>query len=145
MADHPSCDQRVGCRASAAADLDPDSISFAKALRLVRRTATGTADIPFRAGRPASCHLADVTELLVPDRRETQLPSCGQTRPHSNYRIKKPGEPASTRHRAPATINLRGLDLNRPHDQLRLRGIGPLPRRRIKDLQYLVLTISYPP
>ena len=28
------------------ADLDPDSISFAKALRLIRRTATGTADIP---------------------------------------------------------------------------------------------------
>jgi hypothetical protein len=33
-------------RASAAADLDPDSISFVKALRLIRRTATGTADIP---------------------------------------------------------------------------------------------------
>ena len=33
-------------RASAAADLDPDRVSFAKALRLIRRTATGTADIP---------------------------------------------------------------------------------------------------
>ena len=33
-------------RASAAADLGPDRISFAKALRLIRRTATGTADIP---------------------------------------------------------------------------------------------------
>ncbi len=33
-------------RASAAADLDPDSISFAKALRMIRRSATGTADIP---------------------------------------------------------------------------------------------------
>lgn len=33
-------------QASAAADLDPDSISFARALRLIRRTATGTADIP---------------------------------------------------------------------------------------------------
>jgi Insertion element 4 transposase N-terminal len=33
-------------KASAAADLDPDRISFTKALRLVRRTATGTADIP---------------------------------------------------------------------------------------------------
>lgn len=32
--------------ASAAADLDPDQISFTKALRLIRRTATGTADIP---------------------------------------------------------------------------------------------------
>ncbi|MGH3586827.1 MAG: IS4 family transposase [Pseudonocardiaceae bacterium] len=33
-------------QASTAADLDPDRISFAKALRLIRRTATGTADIP---------------------------------------------------------------------------------------------------
>lgn len=33
-------------RASAAADLDPDRISFTKTLRLIRRTATGTADIP---------------------------------------------------------------------------------------------------
>jgi Insertion element 4 transposase N-terminal len=33
-------------RASAAADLDPDRISFTKALRVIRRTATGTADIP---------------------------------------------------------------------------------------------------
>jgi hypothetical protein len=33
-------------KASAAADLDPDQVSFAKALRLIRRTATGTADIP---------------------------------------------------------------------------------------------------
>ena len=33
-------------KASAAADLDPDRISFAKALRLIRRTATGTAHIP---------------------------------------------------------------------------------------------------
>lgn len=33
-------------QASAAADLDPDRISFAKALRMIRRTATATADIP---------------------------------------------------------------------------------------------------
>ena len=33
-------------QASSAADLDPDRISFTKALRLIRRTATGTADIP---------------------------------------------------------------------------------------------------
>jgi hypothetical protein len=36
----------LSAKASAAADLDPDSISFAKALRLIRRTTTGTADIP---------------------------------------------------------------------------------------------------
>jgi Insertion element 4 transposase N-terminal/Transposase DDE domain len=33
-------------RASTAADLDPDRISFTQALRLIRRTATGTAAIP---------------------------------------------------------------------------------------------------
>lgn len=33
-------------KASAAADLDPDRISFTKTLRLIRRTAAGTADIP---------------------------------------------------------------------------------------------------
>lgn len=33
-------------KAAEAADLDPDRVSFTKALRLVRRTATGTADIP---------------------------------------------------------------------------------------------------
>jgi len=33
-------------QAATAADLDPDRISFTRALRLVRRTATGTADIP---------------------------------------------------------------------------------------------------
>jgi len=39
-------------RAAEAADLDPDRISFARALRIVRRTATGTADIPpSRLGR----------------------------------------------------------------------------------------------
>jgi hypothetical protein len=33
-------------KASAAADLDPDRVSFGQALRLIRRTATATAAIP---------------------------------------------------------------------------------------------------
>jgi hypothetical protein len=33
-------------RAAEAADIDPDRISFTRALRIIRRTATGTADIP---------------------------------------------------------------------------------------------------
>jgi hypothetical protein len=33
-------------KASADADLDPDRISFAKTPRLIRRSATGPADIP---------------------------------------------------------------------------------------------------
>ena len=97
-------------RASAAADLDPDSISFAKPLRLIRRTATGTAAIP-----PADwadqflAHLAQIALLLIPDRRERTCPRAVKRARHNSYRVKNPGEPASTRHRAPATINIRGL------------------------------------
>jgi len=62
-------------RASAAADLDPDRISFAQALRLIRRTATGTADIPPTdwADR-LPVHLAMIGALLIPPRRERTCP-----------------------------------------------------------------------
>jgi hypothetical protein len=35
----------LNARAGEAADIDPDRISFTRALRIIRRTATGTADI----------------------------------------------------------------------------------------------------
>ena len=44
-----------------------------------------------------------------PPRRERTCPRAVKRARHNSYRVKKPGEPASTRHRAPATINLRGL------------------------------------
>ena len=47
-------------KASAAADLDPDRISFTQALRLIRRTATATADIPPSDGHGAGAPLAGV-------------------------------------------------------------------------------------
>ena len=97
-------------KASAAADLDPDRISFAQALRLIRRTATGTADIPPQDWTDRlPVHLALLALLLIPPRRERTCPRAVKRARHNSYRIKKPGEPASTRHRAPATINLRGL------------------------------------
>ena len=69
-------------RASAAADLDPDSISFAQALRLIRRTATGTADIPPSGlDERFPTHLALLATLLIPARRERTCPPRGQTRP----------------------------------------------------------------
>jgi hypothetical protein len=37
-------------RAAEAADIDPDRISFTRTLRIIRRTATGTADIPPPSG-----------------------------------------------------------------------------------------------
>ncbi|WP_232292067.1 hypothetical protein [Frankia sp. QA3] len=33
-------------RAAEAADIDPDRVSYTRPVRLARRTATGTADIP---------------------------------------------------------------------------------------------------
>jgi hypothetical protein len=45
--DLPGSDESaLTVKASAAAGLDPGRISFARTLRLIRRTATGTADIP---------------------------------------------------------------------------------------------------
>jgi hypothetical protein len=97
-------------KASAAADLDPDRISFTKALRLIRRTATGTADIPptdWTDQLPK--HLADIAVLLIPPRRERTSPRAVKRARHNNYRVKKPGEPASTRHHAPAIIRIHTL------------------------------------
>lgn len=79
-------------RASAAADLGPDSISFTKALRLIRRTATGTADIPPDdwADRLPT-HLAQIATPLIPPRRERTCPRAVKRARHNGYRIRKPG------------------------------------------------------
>jgi len=68
--------------AAKAADLDPDRISFTNTLRLVRRTAIGTADIPPSAldrrpaHRPGPDHLQDQSTAAAP-----HLPARRQTRP----------------------------------------------------------------
>jgi hypothetical protein len=49
-------------------------------------------------------HLALLATLLIPERRERTCPRAVKRARHNSYRVKKPGEPASTRHRAPATI-----------------------------------------
>jgi len=77
---------------------------------MIRRTATGTADIPpedWHDRLPA--YLAEIATLLIPPRRERTCPRAVKRARHNSYRVKKPGEPASARHRAPATINIRGL------------------------------------
>jgi hypothetical protein len=53
--------------------------------------------------------LAQIALLLIPARRERTCPRAVKRARHNSYRIKKPGEPASLRHPAPATINIRGL------------------------------------
>ena len=54
-------------------------------------------------------HLAEIATLLIPPRRERTCPRAVKRARHNSYRVKKPGEPASARHRAPATINIRRL------------------------------------
>jgi len=97
-------------QASAAADLDPDRISFAKALRLIRRTATGRRPFPPQdwAERLPS-HLGDIAALLIPTRRERTSPRAVKRARHNSYRVKRRDEPASTHHTSPATIHHHAL------------------------------------
>jgi hypothetical protein len=55
-------------------------------------------------------HLTEIAAQLIPDRTERSCPRSMKRARHNNYRVKKPGEPASIRHHAPATINLHNLN-----------------------------------
>lgn len=47
--------------------------------------------------------LSQIAALLIPDRRERTCPRAVKRARHNSYRVKKPDEPASTRHeRAPS-------------------------------------------
>ncbi len=93
-------------RAAEAADIDPDRVSFVRTLRLVRRTATGTADIPPEDWDNAvpAIH-AQITAKLNPVRRYRTFPRAVKRARHDSYRVKKPGE-TGTRHPGPAMIRL---------------------------------------
>jgi hypothetical protein len=54
-------------------------------------------------------NLGELATLLIPPRRERTCPRAVKRARHNSYRVKKPGEPASIRHRAPATITIRRL------------------------------------
>ena len=53
--------------------------------------------------------LAEITAKINPVRRERSYPRAVKRTRHNSYRVKKPGEPASIRHRSPATINIHQL------------------------------------
>jgi hypothetical protein len=92
-------------RAAEAADLDPDRISYTRTLRLVRRTATGTAAFPpddWDEALPVI--LADIADKPNPERRDRSCPRAVKRARHNSYPVKKPGQPASIRHPGPATI-----------------------------------------
>jgi hypothetical protein len=47
---------------------------------------------------------------MIPPRRDRTCPRAVKRARHNSYRVKKPGEPASTRHDGPATIRLHALN-----------------------------------
>lgn len=98
-------------RAAEAADVDPDRISFTRTLRLVRRTATGTADFPPEDWADAVPGvLAESTRRTIPARRHRTSPRALKRVRHNHYRVKKRGEPSSTRHNGPATIRIHSIE-----------------------------------
>jgi hypothetical protein len=109
---------------ASAADLDPDSISFAKALRLIRRTATATADIPPQDWadrlpttwpRSPRCSCPRGASGPVPARSNAP----GTTATGSKSPASRPA--LATEHRPKST----STDLHHEHhDQLKLRGIA---------------------
>jgi len=91
-------------QAAEATDIDPDRISFTRVLRLVRRTATGTAAFPPEDWNHALPHvLTEITRKTTPPRRHRTCPRAVKRARYNNYRIKKPGE-TSTRHPGPPTV-----------------------------------------
>ena len=54
-------------------------------------------------------HLTQIADLPIPDRRERTCPHAVKRARHNNYRIKKPDEPASTRHLSPASVRIHAL------------------------------------
>jgi hypothetical protein len=97
-------------RAAQAADIDPDRISFTRTLRLVRRTATGTAAFPPQDWQRALPHvIAEITSQINPERRDRSYPRVVKRARHNNYRVKKPGE-TGTRHPGPPTIKIRTIN-----------------------------------
>jgi len=53
--------------------------------------------------------LAKIAKLLIRKRRHRSCPRAVKRARHNNYRIKKHGEPSSTRHGKPATIKIHKL------------------------------------
>src|SRR5664279_1319249 len=105
-------------KASAATDLDPDRISFAKTLRLIRRSATGTADIP---------PLGLGSHTPRPPHR-TPLPSSGEPRPPQQL----PRQETRRTRQHP------------PHPTGHHHAPQPQPPRSMINLRYAALSVGAP-
>jgi hypothetical protein len=95
-------------RAAAAADIDRDRVSFARALNIVRRSSTGTAAFPpdrwARIEREIAAELT-VRRALNPERRHRSYPRAVKRACHNQYRVKKKTD-SSLRHAAPPTVRM---------------------------------------
>ena len=110
LPDRPSCDQRAdrpslrGRRPRPGLDLLRQGLAPDPPHRQ-----PGRRPFPLRTGLTVPGPPVQIALLLIPDRRERTCPRAVKRARHNSYRVKKPGEPASTRHRAAATINLHRL------------------------------------
>ena len=102
----PSRDQLPDQPRGYAADIDPDRVSFAKALNIIRRTATGTAAFPPEHWHPVAPQIS--AELAarrnrVRERRYRTYPRVVRRARHNQYRVKKATD-TGRRHTGPAQI-----------------------------------------
>jgi len=97
-------------RATGAADIDPDRISIARALRIIRPTATGTADTPPRHRADTLSRIrAEISRRRLPARRHRTRPRALKRGRRNSYRVNKPGGPANTCHSGLAIIRIHTL------------------------------------
>ncbi len=93
-------------QAAQTADIDPDQVSFTRVLRIVRRTATGTAALPPDGWDHVLPRItAEAINKTNPARQQRTWPRAVKRARHNSYRVKKPGK-TGTRHPGPATIRL---------------------------------------
>lgn len=92
-------------RAAEAADIDPDRVSFVRTLRIIRRTVTGTADLPLTTGRRAPQNPHRDHPQNQPRTPTPHLPPRRQTSPPQQM-PRQETRPASTRHHGRPTIHL---------------------------------------
>ncbi|MEN3264155.1 MAG: hypothetical protein V7646_1049 [Pseudonocardia sp.] len=123
-------------RAAEAADPDPDRVSFTRALRIVRRTATGTAAFPPRRWTEVlPAVLAEIPARPTPCAVTAPAPEPSNTPATTATASRNPANPP-----APATTGRppSGSTSSTPaqHKQPKLRGIGTgaRPGRELRSL-----------
>jgi hypothetical protein len=88
------------------ADLDPDRLSFIRALRVVRRQVTDQAAFPpQRLAAKTQEAIEEINERPNPPRRKRSCPRALKRATHNSYRLKRPTD-KNIAHDSPPTIQL---------------------------------------